>query len=428
MANPGTQLARVLLRFDRTDGAGSARSTTVLVPPGQSRKIVVSGVEGMAQAEFATVLESDQPVVAERLMWWSSGEAYGTHGERALEAPSATWYFAEGATTGGFNLFYLLQNPGGTPAEVRVRYLRAQGAPIEKTYTLPARSRTNIWANVEEFAGQRLLASAEFSAEIIVTNGPPIIAERAMYLDGGAGTRPFDAGHEAAGVTAAATEWFFAEGATGAYFDTFLLLANATATAAEVQAEYLLQDGTTVTRGYVVPAASRYTIWVDQDDSRLADVAMSVRLRALNGTPFVAERAMWWPGPTPATWQEAHASTGSTVSAVRWVMADGVVQNAPATTDTYVLIANVTTQAARVRVTLLYDDGGVAQSREFDVAAASRFNVDVRAEFPEAIGRGFGAVVESLDGRALVVERSLYNDAQGVHWAAGTSALATPVP
>ena len=40
-----------------------------------------------------------------------------------------------------------------------------------------------------------------------------------------------------------------------------------------MQAEYLLADATTVIRNYIVPANSRYTIWVDQDDPRLADVA-----------------------------------------------------------------------------------------------------------------------------------------------------------
>ena len=137
---------------------------------------------------------------------------------------------------------------------------------------------------------------------------------------------------------------------------------------------------------------------------------------------------MWWPGPTPSTWQEAHASTGSTVAVTRWGIADGVVQDLPGVTDTYILVANVAPQPARVRVTLLFDDGGAAQSKEFDVAAASRLNVDVRAEFPQAAGRGFGAVVESLNGQALVVERSMYNDANGLRWAAGTNALATPLP
>lgn len=46
---------------------------------------------------------------------------------------------------------------------------------------------------------------------------------------------------------------------------------------------------------------------------------------------------------------------------------------------------------------------------------------------PEAAGRRFGAVVESLgDAPAqIVVERAVYWDAAGQRWAAGTNALAT---
>ena len=50
----------------------------------------------------------------------------------------------------------------------------------------------------------------------------------------------FLGGHESAGVTAAATEWFLAEGATGAYFDTYVLIANPSATEASVLVTYLL--------------------------------------------------------------------------------------------------------------------------------------------------------------------------------------------
>lgn len=82
-----------------------------------------------------------------------------------------------------------------------------------------------------------------------------------------------------------------------------------------------------------------------------------------------------------------------------------------------------------MRVTLLFDDGA-AVARQFDLAPLSRFNVDVRQEFPEASDRGFGALVESigLAPAPLVVKRAMYNDAAGRTWAAGSDALGTPLP
>ena len=35
-------------------------------------------------------------------------------------------------------------------------------------------------------------------------------------------------------------------------------------------------------------------------------------VRVINGVPIIVERAMWWPGPTAATWSEAHNSAGTT--------------------------------------------------------------------------------------------------------------------
>jgi hypothetical protein len=101
------------------------------------------------------------------------------------------------------------------------------------------------------------------------------------------------------------------------------------------------------------------------------------------------------------------------------------VQDVPAPADTYILVANVAAAPTLVRVTLLFDDGGVAESREFDVPPRSRFNVDVRSAFAGALGRGFGALVESLTGGPIVVERAIYNDAFGIRWAAGSNALGT---
>jgi hypothetical protein len=50
-----------------------------------------------------------------------------------------------------------------------------------------------------------------------------------------------------------------------------------------------------------------------------------------------------------------------------------------------------------------------------------------RAEFPEALGKRFGALVESLGTTPaqIVVERAMYWDAAGQRRAAGSNALAT---
>jgi hypothetical protein len=248
-----------------------------------------------------------------------------------------------------------------------------------------------------------------------------------MYLDSG-GVK-LGAGHESAGVTSPATTWFLAEGATGPYFDLYVLVANPTDTAAAITASYLLPDGTVITRNDTVAALSRKTIYVDAEDSRLADTPVSTTITSTNGVPIIVERAMWWPGP-PTTWHEAHNSPGATQTGTKWVLAEGEVSGAPTSTETYILVANTSTTSATVRVTLLFEDGTAPAERTFSVLPRSRFNVNVAAEFAQSIGRTFGAVVESLGAAPaqIVVERAMYSNAAGVFWAAGGNALATRIP
>ncbi len=432
----GRTSTSVLLRFQKGDGTTAAR---VVTPDGVVRATVdARAVPGLSTAEFATVVESDGPVLADRLMTWDAS-GYGSHAETSLAAPSTTWYLAEGATHHNFSLFYLVQNPQATSVPVTVTYLMpAPAAPLTKVYTVPAHSRFNVWVNEEARTDPALAGLAATDVSAVITAPQPILVERAMYLnqagpDGTFGNEDdilFNAGHESAGVTDTALSWFLAEGATGPLFDEFILIANPSATAAEVETQYLLGDGTVLTKAYTVPERSRFNIWVNEEDfpglgKALAKTAVSATLTSTNDVPVIVERAMWWPRPSPF-WMEAHNSAGVTATGTVWGLAEGEV-GGPFTTETYILIANTSSFAGTARVTLVVE-GGAPYVVDVPLPANSRTNVPVIEEwFPGITGKRFGALIESLgDAPAqIVVERAMYSDANGVHWAAGTSATAT---
>lgn len=419
LLNPNASAAEVLLVFQRADS--TVITSTMTLAAGARATVRPKTIAGLETAEFSTRIDADARIVADRTMSWD-GSGYGSHAEASVAAPATTWYFAEGATMGDFDLFYLLQNPGSTTSTVEVTFLLpAPAAPVVKTYDVPAASRFTIWVDQED----PRLASAEVGATVRVVSGPSIIAERSMYRT--IGGRTFDAGHNSAGVTAPAPAWFLAEGATGPYFDLFILLANPGTTDATVDVRYLLPDGSVIQKGYVVAAQSRSNIWVDLEDARLADTAVSAVVESTNAVPIIVERAMWWPGSS-ATWHEAHSSPGATAVGSRWASAEGEVGGA-ANVSTYVLLANTSTFAGSARVTVRYEDGTSAE-RTFPIGATSRFNVDVGAEFPASVGKRFGVIVESLGATPaqLVVERAMYANAGGVSWAAGSNALATRLP
>lgn len=416
LLNATGQPTTATVRFQRPAGAPEVTQSVAL--SGLQRVTINPKDLGLTTAEFSTVVESTQPVIADRTMTWDAN-AYGSHAETSIGRPLTRWYLAEGATINGFDLFYLIQNPSTSPAEVDVQYLLPPpSAPMTKSYTVDPLSRFNIWVNQE--GGP--LAAAEVSAVITSTNNVPVIVERAMYRS--VGGQMFGAGHESAGVEAPAAQWYFAEGATGPYFDLFFLIANPGTTASMVEARYLKPDGTVVTRSYTVDPSSRFNVWVDFEGPDLANTAVATTFSVTNGVPVVIERAMWWWGDI-AGWYEGHNSAGATATGEKWGLAAGEVGGSTAL-ETYILIANTSPTAGTARVTLTFENGTQA-TRDIPLPPNSRSNVAVGSDFPEAAGLRFGAVVESIGATPaqIVVERAMYNNAGGVFWAAGTSALGT---
>jgi hypothetical protein len=268
--------SRSILRYLRNDG--SEVPTVITLDAQRPTGTTPTSGNGML-GDFSTVIESDQLLVADRTMDWGIGTidglAMGTSLETAITATATEWYLAEGATHGAFDLFYLLQNPSEADAQVTVDYLRPAGAPVvTKMYAVAPHSRHTI--AVDREAPE--LAATDVSAKI--TSTQPIIVERAMYMSRPG--LPFLAGHDGAGVTTPATRWFLAEGATGSYFDEYVLVANPGAQDATLTFAYPLPDGVPFTKSYVAAAHSRLTVGVDGEDARLADtpVSISVPLKA----------------------------------------------------------------------------------------------------------------------------------------------------
>jgi hypothetical protein len=414
--NPDTSAdAHVLFRYLRRDGAVVTRAVTVPV----RTRATIDAKDSLAPGDFSTVIESDLVVAVDRTMRWDA-TGYGGHTETAVTAPALAWYFAEGATHSGFQLYYLVANPNPVASAVRVTYLRRSPAPaIVKDYVVGAQSRLTIWVNGED----PNLSQHDVSAALSVTNGQPVVVERSMYRD--TQGRFYGAGHVSAGVTSPGTHWILPEGATGAFFSCYLLLANPNASPASVDVDYLLPGGRAIRKSRELPASSRTTIFVAGEDPALASTSVSMEVTSTNGAPIVAERAMWWPGASPATWQEAHDSVGSQETGAVWALAEGQ-QGGEALHDTYVLVANTSAAAGSARVSVFFEDG-TTESKTVALDARSRTTLHMGTQFPSTSGRRFSTLVESLGAvpAAIVVERAMYWDANGVVWAAGTAALGT---
>ena len=209
--------------------------------------------------------------------------AYASHAESSVPAESKTWYFAEGATHSGSNLFYVIHNQAATAADVVVRYLLdVPRAPVSKTYSVPAMGRRTIWVNAEARADPDLGGLAAVDVSAAMTSTVPVTIERQIFVDHNG--QSFAVGHGSPGAPAAGPDWFFAEGATGSFFDMWLSIANPSPAAATIQANFRLPSGEIVSRRYTVPANARTAVMVDHVDPRLADNAVSASLSRRTGS------------------------------------------------------------------------------------------------------------------------------------------------
>ena len=412
IANPNPTPATVAIRL-ALDGGGIERRS-IWIEPGRSVTID-SRAQGLGTASFSGVFESDLPVVVDRVMSWgdAQGVPYGSHAETSSGAPGTSWFLAEGSTSAGFQLFYLLQNPQATPTTATVRFLLPGGFPVVRTYDLPAQSRTTIYVN--SLPG---FETTDVSAEITATQ--PIAVERAMYrsMDG----QIFALAHAAAAVAAPSTSWFFGEGATGAFFDTFLLLANPSAQNAVVQVEYLRDGDGAVTRTYTVPANRRFSVYVDGEPGM---AATAFGTRVTSSVPIVAERAMYWPGGF-FDYYEGHDSAGATQTGSHWVLAEGE-EAGPNQAHTFVLIANTSSTPVSVRVRTLPETGPAEASELLQIAGNARLTFPL-ITFRSFLRGGVDVIEEGSATGALVVEGSIYWNAGGRVFGAGANWPATRVP
>jgi uncharacterized delta-60 repeat protein len=410
IANPTDTAANVAISYLKPDGTTVPQDFTLAA---RSRRTVkVEQVPGLEDTAVSAVIRSTNavPLAVERTMFWDS-TYYGGHTGNAVDAPATRWLFGEG-NQGFFDTYVLLANANAQTAQATVTFLVEGGPNVVRVYDVAPTSRWNVYAGtIPE------LENKSFS--IVVTSTLPIIAERAMYF----GTRLFEGGHESAGVSQAATSWFHAEGATGDYFDTYILVGNPNPTPANLTVTFLKGDGTSLARSKQVPANGRFTLFVDGEDPALADTAVSTTV--ISDIPVVSERAMYWAG-TSVTWFEAHNSFGVTSTGRKWALAEGRVGGAPEF-ETYVLIANPSASVAQVRATFLRANGGTI-AKTYDVLPTSRFNIWVNAMVPELQHEDFGVLIEVINDVNVAVERALYWKSGGVGFAGGTNATAVRVP
>ena len=336
-------------------------------------------------------------------MSWSRDAVWRTRRNRRCFA-GTTWYLAEGATHSGFNLFYLLQNPNAVEAQVASatsgRAGRRSRRPIAAT-----ESRTNIWVDVEEFDGQTLLASTDVSAVFEVTQRP---ADHRRARDVSRPPGQFQRRARERRGDGAGDGLVPGGGRDRTVLRSLRAHRQPGRSGAQSGRSSCCPDGPTITQG----TPSRPTAASTSGSTSKTRFSPTPRCRRPSSRSTTSPSSSSAPcGGRATAWFEAHNSPGATVTGTRWALAEGEAV-AGADVETYILLANTSP-------TDRHGEGHAAvrgwHERRADVhrLGHSRFNVPVRPEFPEAVGRRFGAIVESARSAPaqIVVERAMYWDA-----------------
>ena len=303
-------------------------------------------------------------------------------------------YFAEGATIIVFSTrFALLNDDPARTATVVLEFLTGAGAVITTTRTLPPLTRITVEPKTE-VAG---LADAEFSTTL--TSNLEIVADRTMTWDAS-----IYGAHAETAVTAPASTWYLAEGATIGDFSLFYLLQNPNNLPATVTVKYLLSGGAApVEERYTVEAKSRRTLWVNTlvvQGVSLDDQQLSAVLTTEASTPIIVERAMYLDAGG-LFFGAGHESAGVTAPANSWRLAEGATGDL---FDLFVLIANPGAATATVRATYLLPSGAT-KSRSYTVAGNSRSTVWVDLD-PELADTAVSTILDS--DQPVIVERAMW--------------------
>jgi hypothetical protein len=292
--NPGQEWADLTFTF-QTQEAGEVVRPGFHVGPRSRATFKINDVLGSGY-QNSLKLDSSQPVVAERSMYFQYGGmgGYGWTGGHCVVGASKlspTFFFAEGTTLSGFEEWLTIQNPGKETLTVKATYQlgKGQGPQVEKEYKVAPGKRHTVFVPGEVGYGKDVSVKLESGSD-----QAPFLAERPMYFRYNGYGADYTGGHCVIGAPAASGEWLFAEGYTGPGFQEWLCLQNPGAEEAKVEITYLTQErGALAPREETVPAGTRFTLRVN--DHAGPNLQLSTRVRVISGAGgIIAERPMYF--------------------------------------------------------------------------------------------------------------------------------------
>jgi hypothetical protein len=404
LANATPSHANVQVQYFLNNGAPVTK--IYIVNPNSRRTVNVNGEVGGGK-EVSMVVTSDQPIVAERPMYFSytgiPGRAIpGGHDVLGATNLSQHFDFAYVDTTALHDTYLTILNRNAGALNAVVNYYPANGgARIERVHSINANSRGTIKANVEGIPAGTYAITVDLSA--------PGLVERPMYfVDGASGvTGATDIiGVDVVNAGPTFQSWYFAEGYTSPTFSERYIVSNLDYIGASVTAQFLKSDGSTVTT--TLTLAPHEQKFIDAN-AILGNGGVNNSAVVSSGEPrqILVERLMVfrYTGPvgasSSATIPGATDALGASAPGKVFYFAEGYTGGA---FGEWLTLENPSaTQTAQVVVKYLPDDGSLPTIETYYVAPLSRYTVLTNTVM---VGRSFSMAVAS--DTPIVAERPMY--------------------
>ncbi len=390
--NPSDKDANVSVTFFTPTGSvtksfslGAKSSKTI-----DASEVVGRGVDVGAK------VSSNKPIVAERRMLFNyrlSG-VDGSTQSAGLPAPRLSFLFPEGYTGPGFEQWLTLANPNGAQADLKITFMKPDGATHVHYMSVPGGTRRTLEVGP-------VIGPTEVSTKVESLNGVSFLAERPMYFNYSSlyGLGTFSGGHVGVGIDEPGTHFYLAEGYTGPGFEEWITIQNPDPySPANVIIRYLLDTGGAVDVPVSVGPHSRFTRFANSDVP-----GHSIAVEIFSDRPVATERPMYF---DYIGWRDGHNGAGMNGASKYWAVAN---VDTRLFADTWITIGNPNPSAATVTLYFYYPDGGPPFIRNFGVPANGRGSFKANTIAPQ--GEKLGLIVAS--DKAVTVEKPLYQWAPG---------------
>lgn len=178
LANFSAETANVEVIFSDPNGVIPLTEANRVIAPGGRATVKVNNYVG-SRGQVAVRVVSDQPVYAERSMYWNGAPGFWKGGQSSVGVPVAAlsnvWVVVEGATH-VFDHYITVFNPGDEAVDVVMSFMGKAGALADPEYTVGPKGRLTVKVN-------DVVGSVDQVSTMVTASGP-VVVDRAMYYGG----------------------------------------------------------------------------------------------------------------------------------------------------------------------------------------------------------------------------------------------------